>query len=122
MQMRRANAVVAALILFSGLFVVACGDDTGDYENRVAERLKQANIQNVDVDWNEDRRVLRLTGTVRTSDEATRAEAIAARTLGASGRVVNELEVNREPVGTTGPEEPAEPGRAAPVGPPPPPQ
>jgi osmotically-inducible protein OsmY len=118
--MRRANAVFAALLLSSGLSLAACGTDTGDYEQRVSERLRQANIENVNVEWNADRGVLRLTGQVANAGEVTRAEAIAARTVGAAGRVINQLEVSRDPVGTTGPEEPAEPGQAAPVGPPPP--
>jgi osmotically-inducible protein OsmY len=112
--MRRANATLAALCLLSGLALAACGDDAGDHEQRVSERLRQANIEHVDVTWNEERRVLRLSGQVANAGEATRAEAIAARTIGAAGRVINELEVSRDPVGTTGPGEPGEPGTGGP--------
>jgi osmotically-inducible protein OsmY len=112
--MRRTKAVLAAVCLLPVLSLAGCGNDAGDYEERVSERLRQANIENVDVDWNEQRGVLRLSGQVANAGEATRAEAIAARTIGAAGRVLNELEVSREPIGTTGPGEPAEPGTAAP--------
>jgi osmotically-inducible protein OsmY len=68
----------------------ACG--RGDTEGNVRKALDQANMKSVEVYVNEDS-VVHLTGTVGTLSDRTRAEEIAAATVGTTGRIVNELTV-----------------------------
>lgn len=77
---------------------LACarGSDT---EDNVRKALQQANMHSVEILVDENANTVHLAGTVKTLAERTRAEEIAAATVGTSGRVVNDLtvEVLEEP-------------------------
>jgi osmotically-inducible protein OsmY len=84
---------VVALVL-TGALLSACGPrDTPDYEGQVRDRLRQANIDDVRANWNQDERALRLSGEVRNTAERTRAEELAQQVVGTAGRVVNEVKI-----------------------------
>jgi hyperosmotically inducible periplasmic protein len=92
MKMLRALPAVALV----GLLTVACdrAADGPDYESRVNDQLKTANLDNkVKVDWENDERLLRLSGEVERAADKTRAEELATQVVGTSGRVVNEIKV-----------------------------
>jgi hyperosmotically inducible periplasmic protein len=84
-------------------FTLACGDSRDarvDYEDRVNEQLKAAELDNkVNVNWNNDERVLRLTGEVDRETDKARAEELAQQVVGTSGRVVNEVKVEGQDYG-----------------------
>lgn len=77
-------AVVAAL--------AACSERP-DPTEQAEKALEQANIQGVDVDWDEDARIAHLQGTVESATDRQRAEEIATASVGTSGTVLNELTV-----------------------------
>ncbi len=72
--------------------MVACGqrDDSGE---NVSKALKQANLDQVNVDYDKDAKIVHLKGNVRSLTDRTRAEDVAAAAVGTSGRVLNELTV-----------------------------
>jgi hyperosmotically inducible periplasmic protein len=80
-------AVVMSLVLMG-----AChrGPDPKD---QVADQLKTANIHDVNVDYDRDAKVVHLKGAVDNAAERSRAEEIAQRAVGTSGKVANELTV-----------------------------
>jgi hyperosmotically inducible periplasmic protein len=68
--------------------------DGPDYEARVNDQLKTANLNdNVKVDWKADERLLTLSGEVERAADKARAEELAQQVVGTAGRVVNEIEV-----------------------------
>jgi hyperosmotically inducible periplasmic protein len=89
MRFRAWNAVVVAL--FVGL--AGCATNTNDPGDRVDRALKQANVKNVNVDYDKDGRVVHLKGSVDSPDERARAEQVATDVVGTSGKVLNELTV-----------------------------
>ena len=83
-------AIGFVLALASG----ACNNRTvPDPSTRTKEALDQANIKDVNVDWDKDARVAHLKGTVDSPRERDRAEQVAATAVGTSGKVLNELTV-----------------------------
>jgi hyperosmotically inducible periplasmic protein len=83
-------AVAFALALAAG----ACSrSEVLDPSDRAEQALKDANIADVNVDWDSDARVAHLKGTVDTARERERAEQVAETAVGTSGRVLNELTV-----------------------------
>ena len=78
--------------LLCGALAVGCGRNP-DTKANVQNALKQANIDNVDVDVDRDSNIVHLKGTVDTMTDRTRAEEIANAAVGTSGRVLNELTV-----------------------------
>jgi osmotically-inducible protein OsmY len=64
-----------------------------DYESRVQDRLKSAEIKDVNANWKKDENALHLTGEVKNPSEKQRAEELANEVVGTSGRVVNEVKV-----------------------------
>lgn len=82
-------AVAFALALTAG----ACSNDVPDPSDRTAQALKEANIQDVNVDWDADARVAHLKGTVDSTRERERAAEVASTAVGTSGKVLNELTV-----------------------------
>ncbi len=88
-------ALPIAALMFSAPFMSACSrnENTPNYEARVKDRLKDANIKDVDADWNKDEHALHLTGKVNAEAEKQRAEVVANEVVGTSGRVVNEVKV-----------------------------
>src|SRR5262245_6770600 len=86
--------------LLCGALVVTCGRNSSTKAN-VEDALKQANIENVDVDVDRHSNV-HLTGTVDTIGDRTRAGEIANAAVGTSGRVINELTVEALNAGKPG--------------------
>ena len=86
---------VAALSLSIGLGAAACNrpaanDNTGD---RVEKALEDANLKDVNVDFDKDANVVHLKGKVNSADQKQQAERIAETAVGTSGKVLNELTV-----------------------------
>ncbi|MBI4263408.1 MAG: BON domain-containing protein [Acidobacteria bacterium] len=75
------------------LAVVLVGCGRPSTEDNVREALDEADIRSVDVAVDEDANVVHLSGTVETLADRTRAEEIAAATVGTSGRVLNDVTV-----------------------------
>lgn len=83
-------AVAFTLALAAG----ACSNtNVPDPSDRTEQALKEANIADVNVDWDKDARVAHLKGTVDSTRERERAAAVAETAVGTSGRVLNELTV-----------------------------
>jgi osmotically-inducible protein OsmY len=81
-------------VVLGALAAVAIGCGRGpDTEENVRKALDQANMQAVQVDVDDNANIVHLKGTVETSGDRTRAEEVAAATVGTSGRVLNELTV-----------------------------
>jgi hypothetical protein len=82
-------------ILAAGPMISACQNTakSPDYESRVQDRLKDANIKDVSANWKKDENTLHLTGEVKTPTDKERAEELANQVVGTSGRVVNEVKV-----------------------------
>lgn len=72
--------------------LTACSS-TSDPSAQAEQALKNANLSDVKVDWDQDARLAHLQGTVGSPDERTRAEQVAATAVGTSGRVLNEVTV-----------------------------
>ena len=84
----------AAMFMTLALAAGACNNsNVPDPSDRTEQALKDANIQDVNVDWDEDARVAHLKGTVDSTRERERAAAVAETAVGTSGRVLNELTV-----------------------------
>jgi len=86
-------AVFSSAVLFACTVAVGCGGP--DTKASVEKALEQANIDNVAVDVDDEARVVHLRGTVDTMSDRTRAEEVAAAAVGTTGRVLNELTVER---------------------------
>lgn len=75
-------------------FVLAAGCNRGpDPKANVSDQLKNANIHDVNVDYDRDAKVVHLKGAVDSAAERSRAEEVAQRAVGTSGTVANELTV-----------------------------
>lgn len=96
-----------SLTAFVGIvaLTLACADnrpDSPDYEARVNDGLKTANLDDkVNVSWNNDEKTLRLSGEVERAADKARAEELAEQVVGTSGRVVNEVKVEGQDYGNT---------------------
>ena len=90
----RGAACLCVVVLALGC---ARGSDT---EENLRKALEQANMRSVEILVDEDANLVHLAGTVKTLADRTRAEEIAAATVGTSGRVVNDLTVEalEEPI------------------------
>jgi hyperosmotically inducible periplasmic protein len=64
-----------------------------DPKDQVSDQLKNANIHDVNVDYDRDAKVVHLKGAVDSTAERSRAAEIAQRAVGTSGTVANELTV-----------------------------
>ena len=65
-----------------------------DVEARVNDQLKAGNLDDkVKVDWKKDERAVHLSGKVDSAAEKARAEELAQKAVGTSGRVVNEVAI-----------------------------
>jgi osmotically-inducible protein OsmY len=87
-------AAAAALSLGIGLGA-ACHSPavTDDTSNRVEKALEDANLRDVNVDYDKDANVVHLKGKVASADQRQQAERIAETAVGTSGKVLNELTV-----------------------------
>ena len=91
--MRRfVHAAAIVGLLASVPLTYACNREP-DVKEQVANSLEQANIEDVNVDWDEDGKIVHLKGKVDSTDERQRAEQIAMAAVGTSGTVLNELTV-----------------------------
>ena len=94
MRFRGLTAVSGAMLLAAGLTVSACTDNrAADPSDKVEAALKDANLGDVDVNYDRDEKVVHLKGTVDSADQRVRAEQIAERAVGTSGKVLNEVTV-----------------------------
>jgi osmotically-inducible protein OsmY len=60
----------------------------------VSDALKQADIDDVSANYDRDSKVIHLKGNVATQGERERAEEVAERAVGTSGKVLNEVTVD----------------------------
>jgi osmotically-inducible protein OsmY len=88
--MRTAATVTSALALTIALSACNRGPDPTD---EVTRSLKQANLNQVSVDWDGGARVAHLKGTVDRPTDRQRAEEIAAAAVGTTGKVLNEVTI-----------------------------
>jgi osmotically-inducible protein OsmY len=101
--MRLARTIVAvALLLLGGTELSGCTQSGPDAKDRVSTALKNANIRDVDVDYDKDARVVHLKGTVDSRAERARAEDVAEHAVGTSGKVLNEVTVKGVDAKTAG--------------------
>jgi hyperosmotically inducible periplasmic protein len=86
------TSVVVAFTLALG--AGACStNEVPDPSDRTEQALKDANIPDVNVDWDKEARVAHLKGSVDSSRERERAEEVAETAVGTSGKVLNELTI-----------------------------
>jgi osmotically-inducible protein OsmY len=64
-----------------------------DVKEQVEHSLEQANLDDVNVDWDKNENVVHLKGSVDTAADRQRAEEVATAAVGTSGKVLNELTV-----------------------------
>jgi osmotically-inducible protein OsmY len=85
----------AVALIAAAPLMTACADRTEapDYQARVNDTLKTANLGDVNADWKNDEKQLVLSGEVETAADKARAEELAKQVVGTSGRVVNEVKV-----------------------------
>jgi hyperosmotically inducible periplasmic protein len=89
----RLRALTSVLVAAVGITLGACSSGSNDTGNRVDQALKQANVKNVDVDWDKNANVVHLKGKVDSPDDRAKAEQVATDVVGTSGKVMNELTV-----------------------------
>ena len=89
------RSIPLVAVLTAGPMVSACQNTakSPDYQSRVQDQLKSADIKDVKADWKKDENALHLTGEVKTATDKQRAEELANQVVGTSGRVVNEVKV-----------------------------
>jgi osmotically-inducible protein OsmY len=81
-------------VLAGAPLAIGCAADQPDVEARVNDQLKAEKLDDkVKVDWKKDEQAVHLSGKVDTPAEKTRAEEVAQKAVGTSGRVVNEVAV-----------------------------
>lgn len=82
-------------VLAAGPMISACQNTakSPDYESRVQDQLKSAEIKDVNANWKKDENALHLTGEVKNATDKQRAEELANQVVGTSGRVINEVKV-----------------------------
>jgi hyperosmotically inducible periplasmic protein len=88
---RLAGLVVALTVTTS--LVGACNSGP-DPKDQITRELKDANINNIQVDYDHNTNVVHLKGAVDSSAERLHAEEIAHKAVGTSGVVANEISVN----------------------------
>jgi osmotically-inducible protein OsmY len=89
------RSIPLVAILAAGPMVAGCqkSANSPDYESRVQDQLKSADIKDVNANWKKDENALHLTGEVKNPTDKQRAEELANQVVGTSGRVVNEVRV-----------------------------
>ena len=86
----------SALSLAIGVGASACNTTHNEANNagdRVEKALEDANMRDVNVDFDRDANVVHLKGKVASADQKQQAERIAETAVGTSGKVLNELEI-----------------------------
>ena len=89
---RFAGMSLLPAVLMSLVLAAACNRGP-DPKDQVSDQLKTANIHDVDVDYDRDAKVVHLKGVVDSTAERSRAEEVATRAVGTTGKVANELTV-----------------------------
>jgi osmotically-inducible protein OsmY len=84
------SKVACAAILATTMWACDRGPDPAE---QVEDALEAAQIDDVNVNYDRDSKAVHLTGTVDSPDVKRRAEEIAARAVGTSGSILNELTV-----------------------------
>jgi osmotically-inducible protein OsmY len=82
-------------LLSAGVLVatVACGRNQPDYENLANEALDQANLSDVDANYDAEDRVVHVTGTVASEVDRQRAGDIVQRAVDNQAQIANEVTV-----------------------------
>jgi osmotically-inducible protein OsmY len=88
-HLSRISAILALVVAVAALS--AC--ERPDPERRASQALQEANLDEVRANWDDDARVLRLSGTVHNPADRMRAEEVAMQAVGTTGTVLNEVEV-----------------------------
>jgi osmotically-inducible protein OsmY len=86
-------------IVVAALSACSTGPNPTD---EVTKALKQANLNDVKVDWDGSARVAHLRGRVDRPTDRQRAEEVAAAAVGTTGRVLNEVTIKGLNEGTAG--------------------
>jgi hyperosmotically inducible periplasmic protein len=81
------------MLVFSVVAVGACERPGDRTEQQISEALRDANLDDVNVDYDQNNNVVHLRGTVGTTGERSRAEEIATNVVGNAGMVLNEIRV-----------------------------
>jgi osmotically-inducible protein OsmY len=87
------QALAVSALLAAGLPLSYACNRGPDVKEQVQDSLKQANIDDVNVDWDKNENVVHLKGSVDSTAERERAEQVATAAVGTSGKVLNELTV-----------------------------
>jgi hyperosmotically inducible protein len=90
--MRLITRYGSALAMVLALGVTGC-NRAPDPENQISKALKDAQLNDVKVDWDKDAHIAHLKGTVDQATDKQRAEDVAAAAVGTSGRVLNEVTI-----------------------------
>jgi osmotically-inducible protein OsmY len=90
--MRLITRYGSVLAVVCALGAGAC-DRGPDPEEQVSKALKDAKLDDVKVDWDQDAHVAHLKGTVDQATDRQRAEDVATAAVGTSGRILNEVTV-----------------------------
>lgn len=90
--MRLITRCGSALALACALAVAGC-NRAADPEQQISKALKDAQLNEVSVDWDKDAHIAHLKGTVAQATDKQRAEDVAAAAVGTTGRVLNEVTV-----------------------------
>lgn len=91
--MRTFARYLSVAMLSAGLSVAAACSNSNSTGDRVDKALKDANVKNVNVDYDRNANVVHLKGKVDTTYDKDRADQIATSVVGTSGKVMNELTV-----------------------------
>jgi osmotically-inducible protein OsmY len=89
-------------LLGAAPLTIGCSNpaDQPDVEKRVNDELKAGQLDDkVKVDWKKDEQAVHLSGKVDSPAEKARAEELAQKAVGTSGRVVNEVAVGTVDMG-----------------------
>ena len=89
---RGIQAATMSILLVGAPLSYACNRGP-DVKEQVQDSLKQADIEDVNVDWDKKENIVHLKGSVDTTAERQRAEQVASAAVGTSGKVLNELTV-----------------------------
>jgi osmotically-inducible protein OsmY len=91
--MKRLIQAAAVSALLIGVPLSYACNRGPDVKEQVQDSLKQANIDDVNVDYDKKENVVHLKGNVDSTAERQRAEQVATAAVGTSGKVLNELTV-----------------------------
>lgn len=88
----RGKTSLAAWLVCMLAIAGACNSEP-DVQKQVDKALDEAKLAHVDVDWDPEARVAHLKGSVDSPVDKARAGEVAARSVGTSGMVANEISV-----------------------------